>query len=129
MRAGGGRGQHDDGGDAGWHPERSPSHRPGAYEKQIQMPGFPIKKALEDFDPSFQPSIDKRQIDEPAAMRFVENTENIVFPGPSGVGKTHLANALGMVAAKNRCPTYYINCHTLIEQLKKIIMRTACRKN
>ena len=76
------------------------------YEKQVQMSGFPIKKGLEDFDFSFQPSIDKRQIDELATMRFVENAENIVFLGPPGVGKTHLASALGMVAAKNRYSTY-----------------------
>ena len=68
---------------------------------------------------SFQTSIDKRQIDELATMRFVEKAENVVFLGPPGVGKTHLANALGMVAAKNRYSSYYINCHTLIEQLKK----------
>lgn len=90
-----------------------------AYEKQVQMSGFPIKKTLEDFDFSFQPSIDKRQLDELAAMRFLENGENVVFLGPPGVGKTHLSSALGMVAAQNRFSTYYINCHALIEQLKK----------
>ena len=105
--------------------EEARSKRQRAYEKQIQMSGFPIKKGLEDFDFSFQPSIDKRQIDELATMRFVENAENaenaenVVFLGPPGVGKTHLANALGMVAAKHRCSTYYINAHALIEQLKK----------
>jgi len=83
------------------------------------MSGFPIKKTLDDFDFAFQPSIDKRQIDELATMRFLENDENIIFLGPPGVGKTHLASALGMVAARHRCSTYYINCHTLIEQLKK----------
>lgn len=90
-----------------------------AYDKQIQMSGFPIKKGLEEFDFSFQPSIDKRQIDELATMRFLENAENVVFLGPPGVGKTHLASALGMAAARHRFSTYYINCHTLIEQLKK----------
>ncbi|EOS64563.1 hypothetical protein C816_02808 [Oscillibacter sp. 1-3] len=90
-----------------------------AYEKQIQMSGFPIKKTLEDFDFSFQPSIDKRRIDELATMRFLENGENVVFLGPLGVGKTHLASALGLVAARHRFSTYYINCHQLIEQLKK----------
>jgi len=99
--------------------EEARGKRQRAYEKQIQMSGFPIKKGLDEFDFSFQPSIDKRQIDELATMRFVENAENIVFLGPPGVGKTHLANALGMVAAKNRYSTYYINCHTLIENLKK----------
>ena len=43
--------------------EEAKSKRKRAYEKQVQMSGFPIKKTLEDFDLSFQPSIDKRQID------------------------------------------------------------------
>ena len=90
-----------------------------AVDNQIQMSGFPMRKSMEDFDFSFQPSIDKRQIDELCTMRFLENTENVVFLGPPGVGKTHLASALGMEAAKHRSSTYYINCHTLIEQLKK----------
>lgn len=99
--------------------EEARSKRKRAYEKQVQLSGFPLKKTLDDFDFSFQPSIDKRQIDELTTMRFVENAENIVFLGPPGVGKTHLATALGMVAARNRYSTYYINCHELIEQLKK----------
>jgi len=99
--------------------EEAKSKRRRAYEKQIQMSGFPIKKTLDDFDFSFQPSIDKRQIDELATMRFLENGENVVFLGPPGVGKTHLASALGLVAAQHRFSTYYINCHQLIEQLKK----------
>ena len=44
-------------------------------------------------------TFDKRQIDELAAMRFLENAENVVFLGPPGVGRTHLASALGLVAA------------------------------
>jgi DNA replication protein DnaC len=90
-----------------------------AIEKQIQMSGFPMKKSIDDFDFSFQPSIDKRQIDELCTMRFLENAENIIFLGPPGVGKTHLATALGMETARHRFSTYYINCHALIEQLKK----------
>jgi nucleoside-triphosphatase THEP1 len=43
----------------------------------------------------------------------------IVFLGPPGVGKTHLATALGMVAASQRFSTYYVSCQQLIEQLKK----------
>ncbi len=42
------------------------------------------------FDFSFQPSIDKNQIDELCTMRFVENKENLLFLGPPEVGKTHL---------------------------------------
>ena len=99
--------------------EEAKSKRRRAYEKQIQMSGFPIKKTLDEFDFSFQPSIDKRQINELATMRFLENGENVTFLGPPGVGKTHLTPALGIVAAKHRGSTYYINSHQLIEQLKK----------
>ena len=99
--------------------EEAKSKTKRAVEKQIQMSGFPMKKTMDDFDFSFQPSIDKRQIDELCTMRFLENAENIVFLGPPGVGKTHLATALGMETARHRFSTYYINCHSLIEQLKK----------
>ena len=73
--------------------EEAKSKRRRAYEKQVQMSGFPIKKTLDEFDFSFQPSIDKRQIDELATMRFLENRENIVFLGPPGVGKTQIGRA------------------------------------
>jgi DNA replication protein DnaC len=98
--------------------EEANSKRKRAYETQLLTSGFPMKKGLESFDFSFQPSVDKRQIDELATLRFLENAENVVFLGPPGVGKTHLATGLGMAAAAHRCSTYYINCHTLIEQLK-----------
>lgn len=90
-----------------------------AVEGQIKVSGFPFRKTMEMFDFNFQPSIDKSQIDELCTMRFVENKENVVFLGSPGVGKTHLAVALGILAAGNRYSTYYINCNTLIEQLNR----------
>jgi DNA replication protein DnaC len=79
-----------------------------AVENQIQMSGFPFRKTLDMFDFTFQPSIDKTQIDELATMRFVENRENVVLLGAPGVGKTHLAVSIGMLAARHRYSTYYI---------------------
>ena len=90
-----------------------------AVESQIQMSGFPFKKTIDTFDFNFQPSIDKCQMEELLTMRFVENKENLIFLGPPGVGKTHLAVGIGMVAAQNRYSTYYISCHNLITQLNK----------
>ena len=46
-------------------------------------------------DLSFQPSIDERLVRELATLRFIANAENVIFLGPPGVGKTHLAIALG----------------------------------
>mgnify|MGYP001099902565 FL=1 len=54
-----------------------------------------------------------------ATLRFLENKENILFYGNSGVGKTHLAVSLGIEAAKKRYITYFISCHDLITQLNK----------
>ena len=99
--------------------EEAAGKRRRAYENQIRMSGIPMRKTLEDFDFGFQPSIDKRQILELATMRFLENTENVVFLGPPGVGKTHLATAIGTLAAQNRYSTYYVNCHALIDMLKR----------
>ena len=56
---------------------------------------------MEQFDFDFQPSINKEQIMELATMRFVENKENVVFLGTPGVGKTHLAVSLRMIAAQH----------------------------
>ena len=99
--------------------QESKAKKGRAVESQIQMSGFPFRKTFEMFDFGFQPTIDKAQIDELCTMRFVESRENVVFLGTPGVGKTHLAVALGIRAAQNRYSTYYINCNTLIEQLNR----------
>lgn len=99
--------------------EEAKTKKDRAVENQIKMSGFPYTKTLEQFDFDFQPGINKEQIMEPATMRFVENRENVVFLGTPGVGKTHLAVSLGMIAAQHRYSTYYINCNNLITQLNK----------
>lgn len=86
---------------------------------QIKVSAFPYKKEIEDFDFDYQPSINKQQIMELNTLGFLERHENILFLGTSGVGKTHLAVALGITAAKNRHSVYFISCHDLITQLNK----------
>lgn len=85
----------------------------------IKVANFPYLKTLDDYDFSFQPSLNKDKILDLKNLRFLENNENILFLGSPGVGKTHLATAIGMEATKNRKLTYFINCNDLIDNLKK----------
>lgn len=85
----------------------------------VKMAGFPRLKALVDFDFEYQPSINQQQIFDLNSLRFIEKQENIIFYGNSGVGKTHLATAIGITAAQNRNSTYFIKCAELKEILHK----------
>src|SRR5690625_1997797 len=88
-------------------------------KSMVKVAAFPHLKEIKDFDFSFQPSVSKEQILDFTTLRFIEQKENIVFLGSSGVGKTHLATSIGIAAAKKRTSTYFIKCHDLILNLKK----------
>lgn len=90
-----------------------------ASRSMVKSAAFPFVKELEDFDFDFQPSVNEQEMREFASLGFLEKNENIVFLGPSGVGKTHLATSIGIAAAKKRMSTYFIKCHELLQQLKK----------
>jgi len=85
----------------------------------VKVGAFPHRKEINEFDFEFQPSINKQQMLDFTSLRFIERNENIVFLGPSGVGKTHLATSIGIAAAKKRTSTYFIKCNELILQLKR----------
>mgnify|MGYP002516524971 FL=1 len=85
----------------------------------VKVANFPYIKRLSDFDFSFQPSINREQIMNFKYLQFIENKENIIFIGSPGVGKTHLATAIGIEAASLRTSTYFIGCNDLVLQLKK----------
>lgn len=90
-----------------------------ASQIQITVSAFPYKKGIDDFDFDYQPSINKQEILELNNLGFLSRHENILFVGPSGVGKTHLATSIGITAAKKRYSVYFISCHDLITQLNK----------
>jgi DNA replication protein DnaC len=69
-----------------------------AQHKRLKAAKLPLRKTLEEFDFSFQPSIDERQVWELADLSFVKTNRNVVFLGPPGVGKTHLALSLAVKA-------------------------------
>lgn len=66
----------------------------------IQIAHFPAVKTLDDFDFKFQPSVDQKLVRELSTAHYVGNAENVLIFGPPGVGKTHLAIALGRAAVE-----------------------------
>lgn len=90
-----------------------------AAQNAVHAAAFPFIKTLKDFDFGFQPSVSEKQMQEFCSLGFLANAENIVFLGSSGVGKTHLATAIGVSAAQHHNITYFIKCHDLLQQLKK----------
>lgn len=85
----------------------------------VKVANFPFLKEIDEFDFSFQPSLDKAKIMDLMTLRFLETSENIIFCGTPGVGKTNLAVAIGIEAAKHRHCVYFITFQDLISQLKK----------
>lgn len=75
--------------------------------RRMKQARFPFLKTMEDFDFRFNLSIEKRKIKELQSTAFVTRTENILFLGPPGVGKTHLAVAVGTQAIINGFAVLY----------------------
>lgn len=80
---------------------------------------LPKIKTLADFDFSFQPSIKREQIDSLHELGFLERRENVIFLGPPGVGKTHLAISLAIAAAQHGRRVYYGTLADLITSLEE----------
>src|SRR5437016_655315 len=86
---------------------------------RLQLAHFPFVKTFEQFDFSFQPSIDERQIRELCSLRFIHEASNVIFLGPPGVGKTHLSVALAAAAIQSGFAAYFITAHDLATDLGK----------
>ncbi|OPL11179.1 MAG: ATP-binding protein [delta proteobacterium ML8_D] len=79
---------------------------------------FPVLKRLEEFDYRWQTTVTKRQINRLLDFSFVDNRENIVFIGPPGLGKTHLASGIGLKAIEAGYKVFFINAASLVEVLE-----------
>ena len=85
----------------------------------VRIAHFPAVKTLDDFDFKFQPSVDQRLVRELATARFISQAENVLIFGPPGVGKTHLAIALGRAAVENSCSVLFTSATALLAALAK----------
>jgi len=88
-------------------------------EARLRMARFPWLKTIDQFDFDFQPSLDRRQVRELAGMSFVERAHNVIVLGPPGVGKTHLAIALGVKAVEAGYSVLFLTLESLMTRLTK----------
>jgi len=88
-----------------------------SFRERLARARFPVLKTLEEYDFSFQPGVDERQVRTLAELHFLERAENVLFIGPPGVGKTHLATALGVKACAARRRVAFYPIGDLLDQL------------
>ena len=85
----------------------------------LKIAGLPFAKTIEEYDFAFHPHLDKKAVMELFDLTFMTKHENVIFLGPPGVGKTHLAIALAIKACSHGFRVCFTTMHTLIGKLKE----------
>ncbi|MFC1567189.1 IS21-like element helper ATPase IstB [bacterium] len=93
------------------------SRRDNSYKKRYLKTKLPNHKTLEDFDFAFQPSINKRLINDCATCSFIKEKKNVIFIGNPGTGKTHLSIALGLQALKKGYKVLFTQVSEMLHNL------------
>jgi DNA replication protein DnaC len=88
-------------------------------ETAFKISGLPFIKTLDQFDFSFQPGLDRQQVQSLFDLTFLSRNENVVLLGPPGVGKTHLAVALAVKCCQAGQTIFFTTMADLIERLKE----------
>lgn len=83
----------------------------------LRLSNLPSEKTLENFDYTFQPTVDRARTMELGNLDFVRRRENVILLGPPGVGKTHLACALGVRACQAGMGVYFTSLTDLVKKL------------
>ena len=89
------------------------------FQTAMKTAGLPTAKSVDEYDFSFHPQLNKKEIMALFDMDFIEKHENVIFLGPPGVGKTHLAISLAIKACSHGFKVYFTTMDTLIKKLKE----------
>lgn len=84
----------------------------------LKIAGLPFAKTIEDYNFAFHESLDKRQVMSLFDLDFIGRKENVIFLGPPGVGKQHLAAALAIQACYSSISIYFMTMADLIGKPK-----------
>ncbi len=85
----------------------------------MKTAGLPVAKTIEEYDFSFHPQLNQKEVMELFDLDFITSKENVIFLGPPGVGKTHLAISLAIKACHHGFKVYFTTMDTLIKKLKE----------
>jgi DNA replication protein DnaC len=85
----------------------------------MKIAGLPFAKTIEEYDFAFHPHLDRKAVMELFDLTFLAKHENVIFLGPPGVGKTHLAVSLAIKACSHGFKVYFTTMNTLIGKLKE----------
>jgi DNA replication protein DnaC len=88
-------------------------------ETALKISGLPFIKSIDEFDFTFQPKLDRQKVMSLFDLTFIQQKGNVIFLGPPGVGKTHLAVSLALKACQFGMSIYFTNMEDLIKKLRK----------
>jgi DNA replication protein DnaC len=108
--------------------EQATADRDRRLAARLRYARFPYRRRLEDFDFEFQPSVERKLVEDLATLRFIDENRPILFLGQPGCGKTHLAVALATIAVEAGYRGYFttadVMCKTLIRAQHDGILAT-----
>lgn len=97
--------------------EQADATRNRRLSARLRFARFPFRKTLSDFDFDFQPTVDRRLIDDLATLRFMTTGRPVLFLGQPGCGKTHLAVALAILAVEAGYRGYFTNAEEMVANI------------
>jgi DNA replication protein DnaC len=88
-------------------------------DRRYKLSGLTERKDLKDFDWSYNPKNPRREILELANLKFIDEREDALFIGSPGVGKSHVAKALALLAVQRGYTVFYREAHVLVEDINQ----------
>jgi DNA replication protein DnaC len=88
-------------------------------DRRFALSGLPERKDLKDFDWPYNPKIPKRELLELAALKFIDAREDALFIGSPGLGKSHIAKAIALLAVQRGYKVLYREAHVLIDDINQ----------